>query len=136
MLQCLNHLTDNGQAPGITPATTALPRLVMISGQIITSLEGVTPRVIAVCPRLPPRHSFYSTWVLQFRGPETRRVPLPIDNNVSQFGTVFDLTLPVRAYTPFMVELFTVGFYRPIAERYHPPGRVCCQTRAPHTGQR
>ncbi len=135
-LQRLNHLADNGQAPGTTPATTAHPRLVMVSGQIITSLGEVTPRVIAVCPRLPPRHSFYSTRALQFRGPETRRVPLPIDNNVSQFGTVFDLTLPVRACAPFMVELFTVGFYRPIAERCHPPGRTCRQARAPHTGQR
>jgi hypothetical protein len=40
------------------PAATALPRLVMAFARPVTSLEGVTPRAVAVCPGLPPGHSF------------------------------------------------------------------------------
>ena len=46
------------QAPGTAPAATVLPGLVMIFVQSVTSLAGVTPRIIAVCLRLPPEHSF------------------------------------------------------------------------------
>lgn len=45
------------RAPDTTPAAAVLPGLVMIFVLSVTLLEGVTPRVIVVCPRLPPGHS-------------------------------------------------------------------------------
>ena len=46
------------QAPGITPAATALPGLVAVINRSVTLLDPVTGLSALICPGLPPRHSF------------------------------------------------------------------------------
>jgi len=62
----------------------------MICSQSVTSLEGVTPRVIAVCPRLPPGHSSHLMSMRRFQPAETRSASLSLSDDSLRFGTVSD----------------------------------------------
>ena len=58
-LRRFNHLTDQGQAPGTTPAAAAIPALVMHFDSQVTWLSGVTPRAhLALWPGF--RHGIVS----------------------------------------------------------------------------
>ncbi len=61
----------------------------MVFVQSVTSLGGVTLRVIVVCPRLPPGHSFRAC-AARFRQAEVRSARLPINDDSLPFGIVSD----------------------------------------------
>jgi hypothetical protein len=89
----LKHLDDLFQAPATTPAATVIPVLSLTFTQPFTSLSGITHGPVAVCPRLPARHSFRqesceSIIPNDFGGQNTEAPPLPISSRFSRFGTV------------------------------------------------
>ena len=71
-LRRFNHLTDQGQAPGTTPAAAAIPALVMHFDSQVTWLSGVIPRAhLALWPGF--RHGIVSVVLgLRFQGAEHR----------------------------------------------------------------
>jgi len=89
----------------------------MIVIQSVTSLEGVTPRVIAVCPRLPPGHSFHgqpAKWPCCLTISAGRNEKRPLTHRRWSFAVRHRLRLNLLASPcgPLMVELFTVRRYR------------------------
>ena len=89
-LRRLNHLADYCQAPVTKPAASVLPRLIMAFTQSVTSLVGFPTGLLALCPKVPPRHSFHEDLTSRFQGIEDRSVPLPVSKKFSQFGIVSD----------------------------------------------
>jgi len=122
-----------GQAPGTTPAAAVLPKLVLHIAPTVTSLEGVTPRAIVVCPWLPPGHSFRD-FLSRFRGAEERSTSPTRRRWLFAVRHRLRWNWPARACAPLVVELFAVGFFRPIPEPCHRPGPACRQAEAPHAG--
>jgi len=115
-LRHFNHLADHpreqhgDQAPGITPATAALPGLVVSFVRSVTSLAGVTPRVIVARLRLPPERSFRAEDCSISAG---RNEKHPLTHRRWFFAVRQRLRSNLLASPrgPFMVELFAaLGF--------------------------
>lgn len=121
-LRGLKHLDDPSRHRATSPAPAAIPGLVSPFGLRITSLEGLPssrsrmsalPRGI-VTAGCSPALSGGRNQKLRL----THRLrPFAIRHRLSQ-------PLPVSPRGPFMVELFAVGCFSPIAEPSHWPGRV------------
>jgi hypothetical protein len=114
------HLPDQRQAPGTTPAPRVLPALVILIAAQVTWLAGVNLRAAGYMSGLPPRHSLAippQSDEIAFQRVEHRKPLLPFSQgsspapeaNMTLLGTLRHRllsNLPLRAYAPFMVELF------------------------------
>jgi hypothetical protein len=72
----------------------------------------------------------------QFLGVDTTSAPLPFGANLFAFRRVSPFPYRQALGGPFIVELFTAGFFRPVPECCHPPGPRCHQQEAPDAGLR
>jgi len=72
----------------------------------------------------------------RFLGVDTTSAPLPFSGNPFAFRHVSSLPHRQALGGPFIVELFTAGFSRPVPECCHPPGFFCRQKKAPDAGLR
>jgi hypothetical protein len=104
----LKHLDDLTQAPGASPASTAVPRFATAFARPVTSVAAVTPQAVAVRPA--------SRRQRRLRGPSRPRFP---PTKTEARGTPRLQLFPVRlrlwtdslarAFAPFVVELFAAG---------------------------
>jgi hypothetical protein len=129
----LDIIPGTGAQP---PDAEALPELVMVFVRSVTSLEGVIPRTLRRMAVLPQRHSFREALGghSRFRRAETESSRLPIDDQFSRFGTVFDLTYWQALIGPLMVELFT-ALDLPRMPKLICSGRTRHRARAPHASR-
>jgi len=102
----LKHPPDT-RAPGITPAASVLPRLVVLFTQAVTSLDqwlyvqGSRPGIVST-RRVPS----------DFWGQNPEAPPYPSAKVfLTRSGTVSACIHRQGPYAPFMVELFVVGFF-------------------------
>jgi hypothetical protein len=73
---------------------------------------GVTQGLVAVCPRLPPEHSFHGRSAHDFWGPNVEAPPYPPVTSVCGWARLLSELL-ASPRGPFMVELFiAAGFSR------------------------
>jgi hypothetical protein len=93
------------RAPGITPAASVLPRLVVLFARAVTSLDqflyvqGSRPGIVSA--RITPS---------DFWEQNLEALPYPPGKVfLTLFGTVSACTYRQGPYAPFMVELFAVG---------------------------
>ena len=116
----------------------------------ITWLDGVTRQASGRMCGLPPAivsASWRDRQFWPFRGSEHRSYPLPLDHRFSpllganlapkqRFRHRLPRHLPASPCGPFMVELFTLPFYRGIPEPGQDSAPAVTSLKAPHAGTR
>jgi len=138
-LRHFNRLVDHSQAPATTPAAAVVPVLALTSIRPFTSLSGVTHGPVAVCPRLPARHSFRQGDAEHqpddFGGQNTEAPPLPISSRLFAVRHRLRSDSLARAFAPLMVELFTVGVFVPTPSLVRGPVSLVAKLKAPHASR-
>ena len=93
--------------------------------------SGKTHGPIVVCARLPPGHSRKAVLAL-FPGTEGRSVPVPLDDQCSQFGIVSGRTHWQALDGPFMVELFAIWYFTRMPGLVEAPVPPVTRLETPH----
>jgi hypothetical protein len=122
-LRLFNHPADLGRAPVTTPAAIVVPALFMLVADKLTWLSGINPRALVVWPGF--RHGIVSAADDvgdDFRGQNVQAPPYPstlaVHRLASPIGSARPsrlrllVRLPVRAFAPFIVELFAASDLR------------------------
>ena len=118
-----SHPADRGRAPVTTPAAIVVPALSMLVADKLTWLSGINPRALVVWPGF--RHGIVSAADDvgdDFRGQNVQAPPYPstlaVHRLASPIGSARPsrlrllVSLPVRAFAPFIVELFAASDLR------------------------
>ena len=114
-LRCFEHPGDLSRAPATRPATAAVPRLVMISAQPVTSLEGrdpsgPSPYVRAFRPGIVSAD--LTTWPT-ISGARRQKRPLTPRRRTFAVRHRLRLHSPASPCGPFVVELFASRGFAP-----------------------